>query len=80
MTVFMMLFALPVLAWAHTCPAYVEMIDESLAQMEVDADVEAEVIELRDQGEALHEDGDHEAAVEKLDQALGLLEGEQQRY
>lgn len=80
MTVFMVLFALPMLAWSHTCPAYIEMIDESLDQMEVDADTEAEVSELRDEGEALHEDGDHEGAIDKLDQALALLEGQQGGY
>ncbi len=74
--VFMLLFGLPMLAWSHTCPALVDMINESLEQVELDSDTRAEVERLRDRGEAAHEDGDHEKAIEKLDEALSLLEGD----
>lgn len=75
MTLFAALLALPTLAWADLCPAYMEMIDDSLEQQQVDAETEEEVLELRDEGEALCEEGDEEAAIQVFDQALALLEG-----
>ncbi|MDQ2070245.1 hypothetical protein [Natronospira bacteriovora] len=67
----------PTLAWAHTCPAYVDMIDESLAmaeEMGLDEQTVEEIEALRDQGKAYHEAGDHDQAIAVLDQALGLIE------
>lgn len=75
MTLFAALFALPALAWADLCPAYMEMIDDALEQQQVDADTEEEVLELRDEGEALCDEGDEEAAIQVFDEALALLEG-----
>jgi len=75
--ILMVLAALPALAWAHTCPAYMEMIDDSLdmaEEMGLSEDTVAEVQALRDEGERHHEEGDHDSAIATLDQALALLE------
>ena len=77
MLMVLVMMSAPALAWAHTCPAYVDMIDESLTMAEelgLDDATVAEVEELRDEGKAYHEQGDHDSAIAALDQALALLE------
>ncbi len=66
-----MLFAGSV--YAHQCPALIAQIDQTLEQQEVSEDVEHKVTELRDQGEAYHDERDHDAAMEKLEEALEML-------
>lgn len=75
--IIMVLSALPALAWAHTCPAYVEMINESLEmseEMGLSEETVAEVKNLRDEGKQHHEQGEHDQAIAVLDEALALLE------
>lgn len=59
--------------YAHQCPALVAQIDQTLESQEVPADVEERVTQLRDEGEAYHEERDHDAAMEKLEEAIELL-------
>ncbi|SEO47950.1 hypothetical protein [Aquisalimonas asiatica] len=58
---------------AHGCPGLVAEIDEVLKGDDVDSHIEADVLEraqaLRDEGEQYHEDGDHDRAMEKLEEA-----------
>lgn len=66
-------FSLPVLAM-H-CPKDMAEIDALLeTNPPTDTEVRERVVELRAEGEALHNAGDHEAAVEALGEALELLE------
>lgn len=70
------LMAAPALAWAHSCPSYIEMIDQSLEQADetgLSEETVEEVRELRDEGEEHHEAGRHDEAITALDQALALL-------
>lgn len=78
MLLILVMTAMPAFAWAHSCPSYVDMINESLGMSDElgldDATVE-EIEELRDQGLAHHEEGEHDRAIAALDQALGMIEG-----
>ena len=66
-------FSFPVLAM-H-CPKDMAEIDAMLeSNPPSDSQVRERVAELRAEGEALHNAGDHEAAVEALGEALELLE------
>ena len=65
-------------AMAHGCPGLIEEIDEALDD-NVDSHYQADTISraqnLRDEGEQYHEEGDHDRAMEKLEEAkmeLGL--------
>lgn len=61
-------------ALASHCPKDVAKIDEALAGSHDLSDAQvAEVTQLRNEGEQLHNDGDHDGAVEKLHQALEML-------
>lgn len=66
------LLAAPV--FAHNCPADMAAIDAALAAGTdlSEADL-ASVQELRAEGQAQHEAGDHDASVETLGQAKALL-------
>jgi hypothetical protein len=67
-----MLPAVPALA-SH-CPVDVKKIDEALSgDHGLSADQQAEVMTLRDEGEALHNAGDHDGSIEKLHKALEIL-------
>lgn len=64
---------------AHGCPGLIQEIDEALKGDEVDSHYQADTINrarnLRDEGERYHEEGDHDRAMEKLEEAkqeLGL--------
>jgi len=68
-------------AFANHCPKDVAEIDALLDKIEANErpDIQlsdeqlAEVMDLRDEGEALHKEGKHEESVEVLHQALELL-------
>lgn len=73
----LLVFMLPGFAWAHSCPSYVQLIDDSLEQSEqmgLSDEAVEEIKSLRDEGERLHEEGKHEESIAKLDEALALLE------
>lgn len=61
--------------WAMHCPQEMARID-SLLQSDPPADpeVKAEVERLRNEGEQLHNSGNHEESVKVLEEALNLLQ------
>jgi len=61
-------------ALAFHCPADMKKIDEALAkQPKLSAGQLAEVRKFRQEGEALHKAGNHQASVDTLAKALKLL-------
>ena len=62
---------------AHGCPGLMDEIDALLeddhVQTHIEADVLKEAKELREQGEAYHEAGDHDSSMEALQRALDKL-------
>lgn len=61
--------------WAMHCPADMAKIDAQLKSAPPsDANVLAQVQQLRAEGEALHKAGDHGQSVKVLGEALKLLE------
>ena len=70
---FSMFIAAP--AFAGSCPVMVGEIDAALAAgSSASAEDQAEAKRLRDEGEALHQSGDHGESVKVLQQAKALLE------
>jgi len=64
-------FAMPALAF-H-CPADIAKIDAALPTAQISEEQRAEVIKLRDEGEALHAEGKHQESVDKLAEAMKIL-------
>jgi predicted kinase len=64
-------FAAP--AFAHQCPAMAAVIRDTLATSTADDATKAQIQALLDEGMALHEAGDHDASVAKMEEALTLL-------
>lgn len=60
-------------ALAHQCPQMMAAIDEALATAGLSDADEARVMELRAEGEELHEAGDHNASEEALGEAQEIL-------
>lgn len=62
---------------AHSCPLLLEEIDAVLEGDDVDTHIEADVLEraqaLRDEGAEYHDEGDHDRAMEKLEEAKNEL-------
>lgn len=59
------------------CPSLMQQIDHQLQSAQLDVEAEAKVIELRERGESLHNQGKHseaeialKKAIEELDAAL----------
>lgn len=65
-------------AFANHCPSDVEAINAALETAEISEDQRVEVIELRDQGAAQHEAGNHDQSLESLHEALEILGVEHQ--
>lgn len=64
-------------AFAFQCPADMARIDEALAaNPQLSEDQLAQVQSLRAEGEALHDAGDHQGSVDKLQEALAILGAE----
>ena len=64
-------FAMPALAF-H-CPADIAKINQALETEQLTEDQRAKVIVLRDEGQVLHDAGDHDASVKKLAEAMAIL-------
>ncbi len=64
-------FSAPALAF-H-CPADVNAIDNALPKSNLSAPQKAEVMKLRDEGEAQHNAGDHQTAVNTLAKAMRII-------
>ena len=67
------LFAQPV--FAAECTALIAKVDAQLQAAEITEEAKSQVMELRAEGETLCTDGNDEAAVEVLREALSILEG-----
>jgi hypothetical protein len=64
-------------AFANSCPTHVKKIDEALANSTASAEVQAQAKALRDEGQALHEAGNHtesEATLAEAEALLGIAE------
>ena len=64
-------FAMPAIAF-H-CPADISKINAALETEQLTEEQRAEVIVLRDEGQVLHDAGDHAASVKKLAEAMAIL-------
>ena len=66
-------FALAQPAFAGGCPGMVKQIDKKIEASQVSGSKMKAVMELRNEGEALHKSGNHGASVKTLKKALALL-------
>lgn len=64
-------FAMP--AMAFQCPADISKIDQALQTSTLSDAEKAQVVALRDQGQALHDSGQHQQSVDTLAQAKQML-------
>ena len=64
-------FSAPALA-AH-CPADVAAIDNALPKSNLSAPQKADVMKLRDEGDALHKAGKHQESVAVLAEAMRII-------
>jgi len=60
-------------AFAFHCPADVKAIDNALPKSSLTAAQKAEVTKLRDEGEAQHNAGKHQDAVNTLAKAMRMI-------
>jgi hypothetical protein len=61
-------------ALASQCPTFIQKIDDAVAAgTTLSADDLAKVETLRNEGQALHDTGDHAGSEAKLQEALALL-------
>ena len=60
-------------AFAFRCPVDIRAIDASMNKFNLGPSGKAEVKKLRDEGEALHNSGKHQQAVDKLAEAMGIF-------
>jgi hypothetical protein len=60
-------------ALAFQCPADIAKINAALETEQLTEDQRAKVILLRDEGQVLHDAGDHEASMKKLAEAMAIL-------
>lgn len=68
-----MLFGLSAPGFAFQCPADIAKIDEALTSVQLTDEQKQEVMELRDEGQRLHNEGQHQDAVDTLAQAKEIL-------
>lgn len=61
-------------AWANTCPILYERCQEAIKQSKADTAVKQQVKKMCEDGIGLHKSGKHKESVEKLNEALGLIE------
>ncbi len=72
-TLMVVMFSGP--AFGSGCPGEMAKIDQRLAAGPMlDAEVLDEVVSLRTEGEAMHQQGQHDAAMAALKEALAILE------
>ena len=60
-------------AFANSCPMHVQKIDAALATSTASDEVKAQAQALRDEGQSLHDSGDHAGSMAKLAEAETLL-------
>jgi|GEM_PF-1722400 hypothetical protein len=61
-------------ALALTCPILYQRCEQAIKQSKADATVKQQVQKMCEEGNGLHKSGKHKESVEKLNEALGLLE------
>jgi hypothetical protein len=66
-------FALAGPAFAFQCPADIAAINTALEGANLSEEQRTQVVELRDEGERLHQSGQHQASVDTLAQAKEIL-------
>jgi Spy/CpxP family protein refolding chaperone len=67
------LFGLSGPALAFQCPSDIAQIDAALEGADLTDEQKQQVMELRDEGERLHDEGSHQEAVDTLAQAKAIL-------
>ena len=60
-------------ALASQCPSDIAKIDQALQTANLTDDQKAQVMELRDQGEQLHQSGQHQQSMQSLAEAKAIL-------
>jgi len=60
-------------AFAFQCPSDIAKIDAALQTASLSDDQKAQVTQLRDEGQRLHQAGQHQASVDTLAQAKAIL-------
>jgi hypothetical protein len=65
--------ALSVPALAYQCESFITLIDQKMADQDLSNEQMAELKRLRDEGQKLHEQGQHEASMEALAKAERML-------
>ena len=68
-----MLLGLAAPALALQCPSDVAKIDEAMGSAELTEEQMQQVMQLRDEGARLHDEGQHQEAVDTLAQAKEIL-------
>jgi Spy/CpxP family protein refolding chaperone len=68
-----MLLGLSAPAFAFQCPSDVGKIDQALDGADLTDEQKQQVMELRDEGERLHGEGQHQDAVDTLAEAKMIL-------
>ncbi|MFW5970393.1 MAG: hypothetical protein ACOCP9_07110 [Halofilum sp. (in: g-proteobacteria)] len=64
-------------AWADECSDLMKEIDDAMVETQMDLDDTDKVHKLRDKGEKLHEDGDHDEAIDALKEAREIIASNQ---
>jgi len=62
-------------ALANQCPSDIKKIDAALASSNLNQEQKAEVMRLRDEGQRLHEQGNHQQSMDTLARAKQMLGG-----
>ena len=68
-----MVLGLSAPAFAFQCPSEIAKIDEALASADLSDEQKQQVMELRDEGQRLHEEGNHQQSLDTLAQATAIL-------
>ena len=67
------LFGLSSPGFAFQCPSDIGAIDQALEGADLTDEQKQQVMDLRDEGERLHNEGSHQDAVDTLAQAKAIL-------
>lgn len=68
-----MLAAVSAPALAFQCPSDISQIDQALESADLTDEQKQQVMDLRDEGQRLHNEGNHEEAVEALAKAKAIV-------
>ena len=60
-------------ALAHQCDALTRLLDQKIPEQKLSQEQMVELRRLRDEGQRLHEQGQHEASMEALGRAQQML-------